>query len=195
MLVGESTPEIDPIVSDILTKLNGITEFQKVSDEIRSKNIKISYKILANEDCVRMNINSAMVDFHNSFLFGPETKVLIKESLPEDKKMRSIIAETCNSLLRSEFMALDSLAIAGSIKEEKYVIGKEKIEWKAYRRAVLISKAVDDAGIFPDQPLYTDKEQLAAESFEKYYKMSEKYFHVDKYKQNWRAIAPAPISR
>jgi hypothetical protein len=60
----------------------------------------------------------------------------------------------------------------------------EKIEFKAYAKAVEIGQEVDKLNEFPT-PLYSQSEIESAKKFEAYLKLSDKYSHTDKYKALW----------
>jgi len=182
LFFGIEEPTVDPRITQILTSINTVKEFQDLSIQNQNNNIKITYRLLPDVECANLNIDTAAVSFRNSLLGGEETEVLIKESIPEERKYRSIIAETCNASLRNEFLGLDQAAKAGHLNKDRYVFEKERIEWKAYQKAVNIAKEVENSNRF-SKPLYSENEKRAAETFEDYYRMSEKSYHVDKYKR------------
>jgi len=177
----EYQSDIDPRIGEILSKLNQSISFRQLVEEQSAANIKVVYRLLSDEECNKLNIYSAALNPNRS-LFSSENEILIKESLPEIKKCKSIIMERCNISFIKEYLDLDQRA--KSLDREKYALSKEEIEWEAFKQAVTIAKEIDALNIYP-APLYEAPQQAAAEDLDSYLLLSYKKGHTDKYKALW----------
>ncbi|MBA3238830.1 MAG: hypothetical protein H0T62_10875 [Parachlamydiaceae bacterium] len=182
--------KIDPLINQILSILNKSFEFQDIMIQHRLQNVKINYRLLTEEECKKKNISTAALEITQSLFASEKNEILLNNTLPLEKLVRGTLIETCNISYRAEYADISSRAKYGEFNANNYVKSMEKIEWKAFKQSVSIAKTIDTLKFFKNE-LYSINEQNASNTFEKYYQMSEKFGHVEKYRNQWSALIPS----
>lgn len=177
-----SITPMDPSIEKIFKKLNRSSEFNDLIANRLFKNIQITYRLANDIECEKLKIDTAMITFSKRFWGNESAEILIKSSIPEMLKCKSIIMELCNVLFRHEYFELQDLAKSDpdTLTPKRYAYFKEQIEYKAFTKAVEISNSIDSFKFYT-QNLYNEEEHKAAENFDNYFRMSQIYGHVEKY--------------
>lgn len=181
--------QIDPRIEKILSNLNQSSDFRQLIDHQKSNSITVIYRFLSDEECGKLNVDTAMMIHHMRF-FSNETEILIKESLPEVKKCRSVIMENCNVCFMKKYSELVDLVKAGSLDKERFAYSMEEVEYGAFKQAISISKYIDSLKLY-SEPLYNEIEQKSSETLDSYRHLNELEGHTEKYRDFWEKIKEA----
>lgn len=185
----EESKQVDPRIEKILSILNRSADFQELMNQPTFNNIKIVYHFLSDGECKNLNIDAAMMNCQKG-LFSEKVEILIKDSLPEVKKCRGVLMEICNVFFRQNYFDLLTLAKSGSLEKKRFAYFMEKIEWKAFKKAISISKYIDSLKLY-DEPLYNEIEQKSSETLDSYLEMHEQNGHTNKYRIFWEQMQKA----
>lgn len=184
--------EVDPQVEKIMQILNRSEKFSQLLMEHRELIQKVHVHACTPDECHQYNVKTAACAYQPGSLFylysNESIDIYFNSSLPLIKQVRLVLIEFCNAICIRQFVLLDQLAKKGTLDRERYILFKEKTEWKATQPAFEIAEKIDNLNLLNNEKIFSLQEKRASQNCDFYLANQLASGHSERYGTIWDGI-------